>query len=683
MLHASPVELIQVHKPPAWEAGNGYDMPTEPKRETRLSYRPDVDGLRAVAVLSVAGYHYWSQYIPGGYVGVDIFFVISGYLLSAIIISDVEAGRFTFSRFYERRIRRIFPALFALLAFTTVIACFLDWPSQLLTYCRTMAAAALSCSNFYFWLTSNYFDAGAAANPLLHTWSLGVEEQFYVVLPIFVVLVHRFFPRHLRAAVTIVTVASLAWSIVNVRLDRTAAFYLPFTRAWELMFGAMLTLRVIPAPRSHILQECLSTLGLAAIIVSIFAYSGYTAFPGEFSLLPCGGAGAIIVAGRNSTTLVNRLLSLKPVVFVGLISYSLYLWHWPILVFFFDRMARSGVHIPGAHAILLLASIVVAAISWKFVETPFRTGPHRPTKRTVYIFGAGCVLASSLTVLALILARGLPERFPAEADAIARYVDYRDSHPSEFQMLFRPGCFMEVRQPVSEFDEAHCLAPDSGRPGVLLFGDSHAADLWYGLQSSIPGIHLLEATRGQCHPARGVGRTPECRQFVDKVLDDWIPNRSISLVVINADWSGGEFPAYTKTIEELQKRGVTVVMIGPRTQYEHGGLPSLLAEAVVHHDPGLPRRNLNPSIVALDESMSRMARTTWHVPYISLIKILCPNSACVEYAAPGVPVQFDYAHFTLAGSRYVGREVNKQYPHIFELNQHMNGNMGGTGLARK
>lgn len=652
------------------KAANRGDMPIEEKSDRSLAYRPDIDGLRAIAVMSVIGFHYWSQYMPGGYVGVDVFFVISGYLLGAIIIAEVQMGRFTFRRFYERRIRRIFPALFALLGFTTLAAYFLDWPSQLLTYCRTMATASLSCSNFYFWLTSNYFDAGAKGNPLLHTWSLGVEEQFYIVLPVFVVLVYRFFPRHLRAAVTIVTIVSLAWSIVDVRLDRTAAFYLPFTRAWELMFGVLLTLRVIPAPSSKLVRECLTAFGLAAIVASVFVYSDNTSFPGEFSLLPCCGAGAIILAGQNATTLINRLLSVKPIVFIGLISYSLYLWHWPLLVFFFDPIERLPKHIPGAHVILLVLSILIAAASWKFVETPFRTGSRRPTRRAVYLFGCACVLASTATLFIIMLAKGLPGRFPAAADSIAQYADYQTAFPSEFRKLFRPGCFMDVREPVSDFNQGLCLATDNGKPQALIFGDSHAADIAYGLETAFPGVHFMEATRGQCHPALEVGRTSECRDFVKAVLEEWIPRRSISLVVINADWSPGEFQAYTETINYLHSRGVSVVMLGPRPQYEHGGLPSLLADAIVQHNPDLPRRNLNPNIAPLDEAMSRMARTTWHVPYVSVMSILCPNSACVEYAAPQVPVQWDYAHLTLAGSSYIGQEISKRFPLIFAQHQY-------------
>jgi peptidoglycan/LPS O-acetylase OafA/YrhL len=646
------------------------DMLSRATSEKQRFYRADVDGMRAVAVLAVVGYHYWGQYIPGGFIGVDIFFVISGYLLSAIIVSDVQGRRFTFSGFYERRIRRIFPALFFFLGVATAGACLLLFPRDLLSYGRSMIAASLSSSNFYFWATTGYFDGAAGEKPLLHTWSLAVEEQFYIFFPIFIVLVHRYVPRYLRAVVTALTVASLAWSIVDVRIDQSAAFYLPFTRAWELLFGAMLTLRVIPVPHSKMLRESLAASGCLGIAASILLLSASGPFPGEYSLLPCASAGAIIAAGQDEATLTGRMLSWKPVAFIGLISYSLYLWHWPLLVFF-TRLAPLPMKIRGEHTILAILSVVIAAISWRFVETPFRTGPRRPGKRTIYVFGAGCVAAFTLCALLLSVARGLPGRFPAEADSVASYLNYKESFPSEFEKLFRPGCFLETRERIADYDERSCLGPVEGKRQVLLFGDSHAADLQYGLESSIPNVHFLQATSAACRPTLGGGRFPECRRFVAKVLNEYISNRSISLVALNADWGSEDLPELTKTIEFIHRKGIGVVVFGPRPQYEVS-LPRLLAKSVVNGNAGFPSRYRTDK-QPLDAAMSRLAKETWRVPYISLMTILCPTSVCTEYAAPGVPLQFDNGHFTFEGSVYVGREVNARFPGIFESEPEMHG----------
>ncbi len=523
-------------------------MRSQATADAKQLYRTDIDGLRAVAVLAVVAYHYWGQYFTGGYVGVDIFFVISGYLLSAIIISEVKAGRFSLSRFYERRIRRIFPALFGLLILATPLACIVLLPGDLITYSRSMLAATFSASNFYFWTTSNYFNGSGNTNPLLHTWSLAVEEQFYIVFPLFILFVHRFFPRYLRAVVTLTAIASLAWSIADVRINQTAAFYLPFTRAWELLFGAMLTLRVIPVPRSNLWREILAASGILGIAVSIFAFTGTTLFPGECSILPCAAGGAIIMAGQDQPTITGRALSWRPVVFIGLISYSLYLWHWPLLVFFTHGVAFLR-PIRGIHAILAVLSIIVATASWKFVETPFRTGPRRPGKREVFVFGALCVVASGACALVLSNTRGLPGRFPAAADSVAAYLDYKTAFPSDFAKVFRSGCFIDRQEPLAHYDERRCLAPAEGKRQVLLFGDSHAADLQYGLESSIPGVHFLQATSAACHPTIGPGRYPKCKQFLDKVFNEYIPRYSISSVVLNADWGADDIPALTRTID--------------------------------------------------------------------------------------------------------------------------------------
>ncbi len=626
-------------------------------------YRADVDGLRAVAVLAVLGFHYWVTRFPGGFVGVDIFFVISGYLLSAIIVSGVKSGRFTFAGFYERRIRRIFPALFVLLAFTTLVSCIFLWPRELLSYNRSMIAASLSSSNFYFWATSNYFDAAAGEKPLLHTWSLAVEEQFYVVFPVFIALVYRYFPRRLRAVVAGVTLASLLWSIVDVRLDQTAAFYLPFTRMWELLFGAMITLRTFPLPQARWLRELLAASGLLGIAAAIFLYSAITPFPGEASLLPCLGAGLIILVGQDSPTLTSRLLSLRPIVFIGLISYSLYLWHWPLLVFFTWLVLLPG-QVAGIHSILAVASFVIATLSWRFVESPFRTGPRRPGKRAVYAFGAGCVVTFATIAACISSAHGLPGRFPAAANSVANYLQYGDSFPSDSDKVFRPACFLAMRESVSDFDQRLCLGPINGKRQVLLFGDSHAADLQYGLEQAVPGVHFSQATVAGCHPTLGQARNPECKQFVATIFDQVIPRQSISLVALDADWNSGELQNLTETIAYLHRHGVRVILFGPRPEYTNA-LPRLIAESIVKNDPQLPHRYLNPRTPPLDAQMSRLARDTWHVPYISLFTMLCPENRCVEFAAPGVPLQFDFSHFTLQGSAYAAREVNKQFPGIF------------------
>ena len=300
-------------------------------RSGRLKYRPDIDGLRAVAVLSVMAFHMELSHFSGGFVGVDVFFVISGYLISAIVFSEISAGTYSITSFYERRIRRIFPALFAMLILFSVCALFYMFSSEMVNYAKSLLAASASVSNFYFWQHSGYFDA-PTLNPLLHTWSLAVEEQFYVLFPIYLWAVRRFYPKQLRLSVYVLVVASLIASAIVVHFSRSTAFYMPYTRAWELLIGTVLALEVLPRLSSALLRNFAALLGIVMIVYSVLAYSRTTLFPGLSALVPCGGAALIIYAGEAGPTLIGRVLSWRPAVFIGLISYSLYLWHWPVIL---------------------------------------------------------------------------------------------------------------------------------------------------------------------------------------------------------------------------------------------------------------------------------------------------------------------------------------------------------------
>jgi peptidoglycan/LPS O-acetylase OafA/YrhL len=298
---------------------------------TALKYRPDIDGLRAVAVLSVLAFHIRLRGIQGGFVGVDVFFVISGYLISSIVFSEIAESRYSVIGFYERRIRRIFPALFAMLAVFSVFAVIYLLPAELVAYGKSTLAATASASNFYFWRHSGYFDS-PTSYPLLHTWSLAVEEQFYILFPLFLLLVRKFFPTRLRPSVIVLFCASLVASAVVVFRYRETAFYMPYTRAWELLLGTILSLGMLPRlPRAW--QRNLATLaGIGLIAFSILFYTERMLFPGLSALAPCVGSALIIGAGESGSSLIGKILSWRPIVFIGLISYSLYLWHWPVIV---------------------------------------------------------------------------------------------------------------------------------------------------------------------------------------------------------------------------------------------------------------------------------------------------------------------------------------------------------------
>jgi peptidoglycan/LPS O-acetylase OafA/YrhL len=294
-------------------------------KKSSPSYRRDIDGLRGIAVLLVLAFHLGTSKCSGGFIGVDVFFVISGYLISSIILSEISASRFSLLSFYERRIRRIAPALFVMMLVTSLLAYKFFLPAELEQFAKSLLASTFSISNLYFFHQSGYFEGPAAMKPLLHTWSLAVEEQFYIFLPLFLIAVRRFFPDRQRVLILSVAIASFCVSVWGAFHDPSRTFYLAHSRAWELLLGTLIALDMFPRFSNAIWRNAASMAGLSSILLAAVIYDRTTPFPGAAALVPCLGAALIIAAGRSGPSIVSRLLSLSPIVFVGMISYSLYL----------------------------------------------------------------------------------------------------------------------------------------------------------------------------------------------------------------------------------------------------------------------------------------------------------------------------------------------------------------------
>jgi len=616
-----------------------------------LAYRKDIDGLRAVAVVSVLFYHLKLK-VWGGFIGVDVFFVISGFLISSGIFREIAESRFSLSSFYQRRIRRIFPALIVMMAVSTVAACIFLMPSELEGFAKSLLAATGSVSNFFFWLHSGYFDTAAADQPLLHTWSLGVEEQFYIFFPIFLVCIRRFFPRHLKVSILCLATASFALSAVGAYMFVTATFYLPLTRAWELLLGTILSLDFFPRVSSALVRNIMSAAGLLMIVVAAFAYDIYTPFPGIAALPPCLGAALIIAAGQSGDSWVARLLSLRPIVFLGLISYSLYLWHWPFIVF----QRQSIIQIPGASERniklgVLCLSVIVATLSWKFIEGPFRKGKLTLKGKSAFAFAAASSVVLLLAGSAILVARGFPSRYTPEEVQVASYAGENVSGP------YRIGtCYINSTR--ANFSPASCLRVDPSRENVLLFGDSHAAQLWYGLAKVSPNINFLEATSSGCEPtlSHRALDTERCDAIMDYVINKFLPTQHVDAVLLTARWEEGDLNALASTLAHLKEQKVNVILLGPIIQYD-SALPRLLALSLIRNDSSLPARHELIKYRTLDAEMAALASTKWHVQYISYFKLLCNDTQCDRYASKDVPLQFDYGHLTSEGSLLVAQRM--------------------------
>ena len=615
-----------------------------------MKYRADIDGLRALAVIPVLLYHAGVPGFPGGFVGVDIFFVISGYLICGMIDSDLREGSFSLSNFYKRRMLRILPALLVMFLVTSALAYLYCLPVELEDYSKSLASAVGSVSNVYFAATAGYFDAPAETKPLLHTWSLGVEEQFYLVVPLLMLFAYRFVPKRARLLIAAVAALSFAAAFAVSYRNTTFAFYLTPFRAWELALGALLSIKFIPAPATEFRKNACGAIGMLLLCGAILLGSSSAPLLLMTSLASIG-ATLVIASSEGEVSTVGKLLSVRPVVFVGLISYSLYLWHWPLIVFQRTDGLLAGSSGAMTKLTLIAGSIAIAWLSWKFVEMPFRLKAKDVSTGTV--FGVASAAMTSVAALCglVLLAGGAPFRFPERVVAIASYLAY---DPSE---VFRSGrCYLATNR--QQLDVQTCMKLDGKRPNYLLVGDSHAAHLWFGLSTAMPEVNLMQATASACRPA--VERVSlldsrACPKLMRFVFDDFLVNNRVDKVLLAASWKDEDIPVLSNTLETLMSRGLDVVVLGPIVEYD-GALPRLLADEILRNSPSIASAMRTPGIAARDRLLRRMV-TARGATYLSVYDSVCRDGRCDEFAEDDVPLQFDAGHLTAKGSLEVGRRL--------------------------
>ena len=448
--------------------------PSTPARSGK--YRPDIDGLRAIAVLAVIFFHAKVAGFSGGFVGVDIFYVISGYLITSLIAKDIAAGRFSIVSFYERRMRRIFPALFAVLFFCTLAAFALLSPKDLIPFGKSMIAATLFVSNVFFKRAAGggYFDTTSDSQVLLHTWSLSVEEQFYLLFPTALLLLARWTKRRAVISLAAVAVVSFLINVWTTQHRPLTAFYIFVPRAWELLIGSLLAMKVVPSLKQRALREIAALVGLGFIACGVFAITKDTTFPGLVVLLPCLGAWLIIYAGESGPSYVRTTLSYRPLVFIGLISYSLYLWHWPVIVF--SRYFSAGDLSGRETAVVIIVSIMLAFISFEFVEKPFRGGDSKISRTQIFSFG----LAASMLSLAIGFAIFWYKGFPGRYDTLTRQLILENTSRKDDYIK---ECDNWKKEIYSINDITFCrLEPKNigarSAKTIMFWGDSHVQQLY-------------------------------------------------------------------------------------------------------------------------------------------------------------------------------------------------------------
>ena len=609
-------------------------------------YRRDIDGLRSLAIMPVLLFHARVPGFSGGFVGVDIFFVISGFLIAGIIAREIDAREFSLIRFYERRARRILPALFAMIAFVLLGASWLYLPGDFENVPRSALMALAFLSNVWFFATTGYFAGGAETMPLLHCWSLGVEEQFYIGFPLLLWLIAKYQPRRRVMIVASVALISFIWAWWKQTDSDGFAFYMLPPRGWELCAGALLALGGVPELRHKGLREALALAGIGLIAFAVFTYDRHTPFPGTTAIPPVLGSALLLHCAPG--TLAGRLLSMRLPVAIGLISYSLYLWHWPFIVF--TEYARDE-KLYGLWSIGVIAAALLGAwASWRFIERPFRN-PQRFDRRRIFAVSAAGMAALGLAATVMLPLGGWERRFAPEVVKLA-------SGKQDFSPR-RTACLAHVvggEQPA-------CTYGAKVPPSAMLWGDSHGVELaWLlGQEMAGHGGALMQRTSGSCPPILEYAEAndPVCPKINAEVIERLERTPSIGKVYLTAIWesSAMRVPAtiakIDATIARIRAAGKIVVIIGPvpkQTFTVPRHLARLAAQGRLADAHGTSTAGYVRDSFWFTANYPR-----WQAQGIT---ILDPARALVSGGETrimmgGKPLYFDSHHLSLAGARAV------------------------------
>jgi peptidoglycan/LPS O-acetylase OafA/YrhL len=608
-----------------------------------VAYRADIDGLRAVSILLVVGYHALPWLVPGGFVGVDIFFVISGFLITRIILTQLKAGTFSSMEFYARRIRRIFPALIVVLAVTYLTGWFVLLPDGFSLLGKSTAAGVAFVSNLFQLTQLGYFAPDATENPLLHLWSLGIEEQFYIFWPPLLWVLSGSKRRWFWIAA--IAAASFGVSLMIFFGYKEWSFYSPISRAWELLAGGMVANRYVDHPeyeqqRFAQRDNLLATIGIVAIGGAAIGLNQSSLFPGIWALLPVLGAVLIIVSPNSS---VNRiLLSNRPMVLIGLISYPLYLWHWPLLSYL--AIARHGVPNFLEIWIAVIAAFVLAGLTFRFVEIPLRRNRNAVPGLSFGLVTIG--VAGMVTAIA----SGFGFRFPPEIRDIALL-------PQQNNAGFRDKCFLEA--PGAEFNSS-CI--DQGeKPLLFLWGDSTAAALYPGLrkaQQTVP-FRLAHFAAPACAPILNTGKSCDA---ANDIVFGFIKSSHPKIVLLHAMWDENkDLDKLGDTIGQLKALNIPrIVILGPVPVWKRT-LPHSLVNAYRLQHAIADRIATGVSGPQGDERMQAVSRAAG-VEYISARHALCNPEGCLTRVGPTANdvVTTDIVHLSDAGSSFLVEAIGKE-----------------------
>jgi len=647
----------------------------------KLSYREDIDGLRAVSVLAVLLNHAGIDMVSGGFVGVDIFFVISGYLITSIVVREIWNNEFSLIRFYGRRIRRILPALFFVMAFTVLVCSIMYDAEKFFEFGKSIIAATLFGSNIIFWKESGYFDAPSQLKPLLHTWSLAVEEQFYIFFPLFLFVIHRYAKKFSAHIFAITALISFVFSVSVSTNDASAAFYLANLRAWELLVGCILALNIIPQGQEKKFSNIIGIIGLFLIAFSIFQYSETTKFPGVSALAPVFGAAFIVSSGKAEKSLSKSLLSMPLLVFIGKISYSLYLWHWPIIIFARYYMIRQMTSTELTSVLIII--LLISTLSWRFVETPFRSKLFMKTHQ-IYAFAFSSMILMLLIGGTIYYFKGFPNRAGLEYLAI-------DTKKEE-TWLFKE-CNINLTDDPQVITACE-IGDHSQEASFMVWGDSHAPTYGKAIHISATKQELagiLTYSPG-CPTLLNITPTPKigdlpCIKYNEMALSYLEDHPEIKTVLLGSRWTlwleGSRYKqeegipteiqdalneappginreelftiGLERTITAITKLNRNVILIAPLPEIGYD-VPSLNFIA------SRTGRDINQIISpSTEEYLARNNRTLailrmlgekFEVPIVESWEALCQENVC-RSAVNGIPLYDDDDHLSIFGSELI------------------------------
>lgn len=629
-----------------------------------ISYRPEIDGLRAIAILPVIFFHAGFKLFSGGFVGVDVFFVISGYLITSILLREMDAGQFSITRFYARRARRILPALFFVMACCLPFAWMWMLPDELKRFGQSAIAVATFSSNIYFMRETDYFSPSAESQPLLHTWSLAVEEQYYLLFPLFLMLCWRFGKSRLFWFTLGAALCSLALSEWGWRNQPVANFYLLATRAWEMLAGSLLAF--LPPHkagelRQRPLAQIASLVGMGLILFAILNFDSNTPFPGLYTLIPVAGT-VLVIAFASASNWTGKFLSTKYLVGIGLISYSAYLWHQPVFAFIRLRSFEHPSHF--VFSLGAAVSLVLAYISWRFVEQPTRTASVRQNK--IFLISACGLFA----VLGLGILAHSSEGFEHRATQLSSWQAAKIQPKKQMEIAYRRGtCFIDYHQDIQVLQQNACVKVPLHKQQVILGGDSMSAHYYLALKDFAIDMRLpLSQINGtSCRPYIHANMSVRCKSLLDMLDQSLALSPSGSYIFISAKWEK-EFDTdenFRQNIRELIKKSAKsqarVIFIGQIPTYEVSPnearlrLEMISGKADLNLETDQMYRPVNTFLRQEIDTQNLQG----NLVFIDPVSGLCHGAVCNTFSPNGVPYYIDQGHLTPAGAKAALVDLNE------------------------